>query len=73
VADVEDAVVGVDAADAAEAGDRAGALRHELVFSGAGDKSHHHVDVLGADGEVHGAADGGDVVGLAGASWRGRR
>src|SRR3984957_7525526 len=63
--DVEDGVVGVDPADAGEAGQRVGALLHQLRLALLGEQRHHHVDVLGAGRQVHGAADGGDVVRLA--------
>ena len=39
---------------------------HELRRAVLGEQRHHHEDLLGADGEVHRPADGGDRVRRAG-------
>ncbi len=41
--DVEDGVVGVDPANAGEAGQRVGALRYQLGLARLGEQGHHHV------------------------------
>ena len=50
----------------ASAGERIGAARDDLALAGLGQVLHHHVDALGADREVHRAADGGNRVRRAG-------
>ena len=58
--------VGVDAGDAADSGERIAAALDDLPLARLGRVLHHHVGLLGADGEVHRAADGRDRVGRAG-------
>jgi hypothetical protein len=60
-------IVHVDALDAADAGERIGALRDDLAGALLGQQVHHHPGLLGTDGQVHRAAHGGDGAGLAGA------
>src|SRR3954468_23762132 len=54
VSEVEDGVLGVDAVDTADAGQWEGALGHQLGRPVPGEQAHHHVDLLGADREIHG-------------------
>ena len=61
-ADPEDREVGVDPVDAAHPGQRVGARGHQLGRAVLGEQRHHHEHLLGADGEVHRAADGRDRV-----------
>jgi hypothetical protein len=58
--------VGVDAGNAGRPGEWIDALGHQLGTAVAGQQGHHHEGLPGADGEVHRAADGGDVAGLPG-------
>ena len=58
--------VGVDPVDAADAGQRVAARRHQLGGAVLGEQRHHHEDALRADRQVHRAADGRDRVGRAG-------
>lgn len=56
----------VDPADAAETREGLRARGDELGLSGAGEQRHHHEDLPGADGQIHGASYGGDGPGFAG-------
>src|SRR5688572_1005944 len=58
--DVDDREIGVDAVDARDAGERIAAALDDLAVAPPGQVVHHDEDPLGADGQVHGAADGGN-------------
>ena len=64
--DQEHREVGVDAAHAPHAGQRVGALAHDLGAAVSREEAHHHEGLLGAEGEVHRAAHSGDVTRAAG-------
>jgi hypothetical protein len=62
VVDVERRVVGVHPAHAAQSGQWVCAFRHQFGDAVLGEQIHHHEDVLGADRQIHRAANGGDVT-----------
>src|SRR5690606_5476143 len=66
-AKVEHGYVGIETADTRHARDGVAAFGHQFGFALLGQQIHHHVGFLGAEGQVHGAAHGGNGVGCAGA------
>ncbi len=63
VLDVDDGEAGVDAGDAADAGQRQRAALHQLGLAVLGDVVGDDGDALGAMHEIHRAADGGHALG----------
>src|SRR4051794_30536930 len=59
-ADPEGRMLGVNAADAGEAGERVSACRDELRGTVLSEQAHHDENVLGADREIHRAPHCGD-------------